>query len=153
MEHLVDHFEVQRSSDNGGFIVIDTVKAVGESETPKYYSVDDNHPAAGMNDYRLREVDKDGNFYFTPVVSVNFDVAAGFEIYPNPANDYTIIRSTRFPVTEVNVFDVTGNLIQSIKSEHGQNEIRLNTAALSKGVYFIWVKSSAGTFRQKLFKQ
>ena len=73
MEHLVDHFEVQKSVGSSGFQTIGRVNAVGESETPQYYSADDNNPVAGNNYYRLKELDKDNKFYYTPTVSVNFD--------------------------------------------------------------------------------
>jgi hypothetical protein len=153
IEHLVDHFEIQHSADNQGFKTFENVKAVGESETPHYYSVNDNNPAGGENYYRLKEVDKDNKFYYSPVVSVKFDEPQDLEIYPNPANDYANIHSQRYPIREVNVYDVTGKLIKNIPLTVDQNTVRLNTADLSKGVYFISVKTTTAVYRQKLFKQ
>jgi hypothetical protein len=152
MEHLADHFEIQRSVDNSSFTMIARVNAIGESETPQYYSVNDNKPAPGLNFYRLKETDRDGNYYFSPVVSVNFSEPDGLEIYPNPAGDFTNIISLRDPVVEVKVYDVTGKLIQNIQSAGGQNSIRLNTTNLAKGIYVIQVKTTAAIYRQKLFR-
>jgi F5/8 type C domain/Secretion system C-terminal sorting domain/Fibronectin type III domain len=153
MEHLVDHFEIQRSVDNNTFRTIDKVTTTGESEIPRYYLIVDNNPAAGINYYRLKEVDRDAKFYFSPVASVQFDEPKGLEIFPNPAGDYTMISSQRDQILEVNVYDVAGKLLQNLPSVGGQLTVRLNTTELSTGVYIIWVKTTGAIYRQKLFKQ
>jgi hypothetical protein len=153
MEHLVDHFEVQKSAGNTGFQTIAKVNAVGESETPQYYTAEDDSPAPGYNYYRLKELDKDGKFYYTPVVSVNFDGAEGFEIFPNPADNYTTVQSPGDPIQEVNVFDVTGKLMQSIHTPSGLTTLKINTTDFPKAVYFIQVKTNSTVYRRKLFKQ
>jgi hypothetical protein len=153
MEHLVDHFEIQRGVDNSSFQTFDNTKAIGESETPHYYSVNDNNPVPGINYYRLKEIDKDGNFYFSPVVTVTFDEQEVFELYPNPADDYSNIISPRYPILEVNVYDITGKLLRGIKPAGGVNTYRLNTTDLQKGIYFIQVKTTTGIYRKKLFKR
>ena len=137
MEHLSDQFEIQRSDDNNNFRPIAKVKAAGESETPRYYSFNDNNPVAGINYYRLKEMDRDGKFYLSPVVSVNFNEGPGIEIYPNPAENYTTISSSKDQILDVNVYDVTGKLLQIIHANVGQNTVRLNTSELPKGVYVI----------------
>jgi Domain of unknown function (DUF4082)/F5/8 type C domain/Secretion system C-terminal sorting domain len=154
MEHLVDHFEIQRSVDNSSFQAIAEVKAVGESEIPHYYSVNDNNPLVGVNYYRLKEFDKDGNFYFSPVVSVNFAGPAGVEIYPNPASDFTYINSLKYPILEVNLYDITGKLLKSIQPPSGGlTSVKLSTSDLSSGVYIVAVKTTLMIYRQKLSKQ
>ena len=73
MEHLADYFIVLRSTDNKSFEMIDKVPAVGRKPDSQYYSINDNKPVAGTSYYRLKEVDKDGNFYLSTIVSVKFD--------------------------------------------------------------------------------
>ncbi|HCL83519.1 MAG TPA: hypothetical protein DIC22_06055, partial [Chitinophagaceae bacterium] len=153
MEHLVDRFEVQRSADNTSFQTIQTVKAVGESLVPQYYSVNDNQPLGGMNYYRLKEIDLDGKFYYSPVVSVQFDKTEGLEIYPNPATNYTGVYSMKDPIIEINIYDIAGKLLQKNITASGQTSIQVNTSVLSKGVYIIAVKTTSAIYRQKLFKQ
>jgi hypothetical protein len=153
MEHLVDHFEIERSADNNGFLKIASTIAVGESEIPHYYSIDDPTPLTGINYYRLKEIDKDGKFYYSPVASVNFDAGEGLEIYPNPADAYTTVTSSREPIFDVGLYDVNGRLLQHIHSETGLDAVRVNTTDLQKAVYFIRVKTTTRTYNQKLFKQ
>ena len=152
MEHLADYFIILRSVDNKSFEMIDKIPAVGESQTPRYYSINDNKPAAGTNYYRLKEVDKDGNFYLSPIVSVKFDVPTGFEVFPNPAGDFTNINSLRDDILEIRLSDVTGKLLRSVQPGSVQT-YRLNIAELPKGVYFISVKTKKSVYRQKLVKQ
>jgi hypothetical protein len=153
MEHLTSQFEVQRSEDNNSFRTIARVNAVGESESIHYYSINDNNPFAGWNYYRLKETDKDGKFYLSPVVSVRFDEPAGIEMYPNPAGNFASISSHRDPILEVNVYDITGKWMQTIKGDGEHKTIHLNTADFAKGVYVIRIKTTTGVYRQKLFRQ
>ena len=153
MEHLSDRFEIQRGSDQGGFETIKTVPAAGESETTTYYSAMDDQPWNGMNYYRLKEIDKDNKFYYSPVVSVKFDQPADIEIYPNPAEDFTNIRSGKEPIVEVNVYDAAGKLLQSLGSPEGQNSLHLNTESMARGMYIIRIKTTRMVYKQKLFKR
>ena len=152
MEHLSDRFEIQRSSDQTGFVTFKTVRAVGESETTSYYSVTDDQPENGMNYYRLKEIDKDNKFYYSPIASVKFEVPAGIEMYPNPAEDYTNITS-REPIIEVNLFDAAGKLLQSLVSPGGKNSVHLKTESLVRGMYIVRIKTTKKVFEQKLFKR
>lgn len=153
MEHLTDHFEIQRSSDQNSFEPIATVSAAGESETTKYYSALDKKPESGTNYYRLKEIDKDNKFYYSPVALVKFDRPGGIEIYPNPAVDFTNIQSDKELITEVDVYDVTGKLLQTLASPEGLSMVHLNTGSLQKGMYIIRVTTQSGVYKQKLFKR
>lgn len=153
LEQHIDHFEVQRSIDNNLFQTIEHVKAAGESENIQFYSVNDNHPADGINFYRLKEVDTDGKSYFYPVVSVQFGEQEGLDIYPNPASAYTNIISHKEQILQVTVFDVAGKAINNIHYSSGQTTVKLNTASLAQGTYIITVKTTSKTFRQKLSRQ
>ena len=97
-------------------------------------------------------MDKDGNFYLSPIVSVKFDVPTGFEIYPNPAGDFTHINSLHDVILEIRLFDVTGKLLRSVQAG-GVQTYQLNIAELPKGVYFVSVKTKNSIYRQKLIKQ
>ena len=153
LEHLTDYFVIQRSIDNKSFASIAQVNAVGESESEQDYSIQDNKPVPGYDYYRLKEVDKDGNFYFSPIVAVKFDAPNGFEIYPNPAGDFTNISSLRDPMTDVKLFDITGKLIQDIHLDGNQIAVQLNLSLLTKGIFLVSVKTTTGIYRQKLYKQ
>jgi hypothetical protein len=153
MEEHVDHFDVQRSGSNASFQTIGTVKAVGESETPQSYSLTDEQPMPGINYYRLNEIDKDGRSFISLVVSVKLADAEGVEVYPNPANSYTNIITRKDPILELNLFDATGKSLDHFQYANGRTTVKLNTASLTPGIYFLSIKTKSKTFRQKLSKQ
>ncbi|MCD4772837.1 MAG: T9SS type A sorting domain-containing protein [Bacteroidales bacterium] len=65
-----------------------------------------------------------------------------FELYPNPVKDLTTVKFNlkKSATALVNVFDLNGRLINSIKLQNaavGNNEIVVNCSTLSKGTYLI----------------
>jgi len=89
-ELSVAHFEIERSFDGKNFTYIDKVAAKGKSSTPTEYSFKDQHaevPYAQTYFYRIKEVDVDGKYNYSPVVRIAnekgkpaFDVT----VSPNP---------------------------------------------------------------------
>jgi Secretion system C-terminal sorting domain len=74
-------------------------------------------------------------------------------VYPNPAGSYTNVNSKKYPILEVNLYDVTGKLLQQVQTASGQASVKLNTTDLLNGVYILRVTTTTGVYRQKLLKQ
>ena len=87
MEKNSARFEVQRSSSGQEFSTIATVVANGNSSQPIIYAaLDETAPPTTLY-YRLRQVDRDGTYAFSPVATVVGTEAAGkVMLYPNPAH-------------------------------------------------------------------
>ena len=87
-------FEIERSvNDNNNFVTVGFVDGKGSSSEINYYSFLDNPQLSGANQiyYRLKQIDFDGTFSYSDVISVNFDVPAEFVLsqnYPNPFNPF-----------------------------------------------------------------
>ncbi|MGI4871713.1 MAG: FG-GAP-like repeat-containing protein, partial [Janthinobacterium lividum] len=86
-EHNSDHFEVEASADGTAFGRIGTVAAQGSSLTAHAYRFVDAQLAGYGSPqvyYRLRQVDLDGTFAYSPVrvVAVGSSSQAGFQVYP-----------------------------------------------------------------------
>ncbi|MBS1686671.1 MAG: T9SS type A sorting domain-containing protein [Bacteroidetes bacterium] len=85
-----DHFEVERSADAQEWTKIGTVKGAGNSNDHLDYSLDDNDPLPGINYYRLKQVDYDGQYEYSDIAEVEFSGEEGMHsatvmtIYPNP---------------------------------------------------------------------
>lgn len=60
-EHNSSYFEVERSTDTIDFSSIGAVTASFNSNSIKRYQFVDNHPKIGLNYYRLRQFDTNGN--------------------------------------------------------------------------------------------
>ena len=63
-------FLVERSSGGYEFEPVTSVPAAGTSHGVRSYSARDQRPLTGISYYRLKQIDQDGSFSYSPVMSV-----------------------------------------------------------------------------------
>lgn len=87
-ERNADFFDVERSPDNHSFARVGTVPAAGDAQYRNDYLFTDPAPIHGANYYRLKQVDRNGEFTYTHTV-VAFMGLGGHApvVFPNPASD------------------------------------------------------------------
>lgn len=154
-----DYFEVERSSDNTNFEVINKVKGTGNSTYETQYYVEDSNPFVGVNYYRLKQVDFDGEFKYSDVRTVNilsneYDLIS---VFPNPAtNEAEIV---------FNSYDDNGAILQltssqgrvivntPIETTAGSNRVKVDLTEHDKGVYLIRVITKEKAFTTRLVKR
>ncbi|GAB1349448.1 hypothetical protein MASR1M107_16620 [Ignavibacteriales bacterium] len=98
--------------------------------------------------YRLRQVDNDGSFEYSPVVEVELNPTefALYQNYPNPFNPSTMIRFS-IPVggtVALNVFNTLGEKVAALLNgqlEAGYHEVSFDAANLPSGLYFYEIKT------------
>jgi hypothetical protein len=139
-ERNVSHFEIERSMDSKGWEKVGSQKAgiaVGYGNTEGYTFTDAKaFDKTNAPFYRLKMMDNDGSFTYSPVRQVRTDKAMGLKIYPNPAKSFLQVEGIE--ATESwQVVDVLGKVHDTFA---GPKE--LNLAAYTEGVYF--VKSASG---------
>jgi hypothetical protein len=77
------------------------------------------------------------------------DLSSSIHIYPNPANDYVNIK---VPVnSQIQLFDIRGNLILEMKAEHAETRISMDDIA--KGIYMLRVTNADQSVSQKIVKE
>lgn len=81
------HFSLERSTDSRIFSEIATIPGGGTTDGPRTYTYTDRNPAPGVNYYRLKQVDYDGTFSYSPIISVNNRERGNLQVYPSPADD------------------------------------------------------------------
>lgn len=137
-------FGIERSADgimwsNIGFV---TSKAPnGNSYQKLDYSYIDQDPMSGINYYKLKQTDIDGQYTYSKIQHVSFskDNIAG--LYPNPARDYIVIDGLSGNET-IKVYDATGRIVKEIKASLSSITIWLDT--LSEGLYQVTIARSNG---------
>lgn len=87
LETGFDHFELERAGANLQFTLIGKIDGKGGENITVSYSFIDTSPLHGKNYYRLKAVDLDGQFEYSKVVSANWTVSQGVDLYPNPTYD------------------------------------------------------------------
>nr|MCU0340855.1 hypothetical protein [Spirosomataceae bacterium] len=78
------HFEVQRSFNLNTFENIGRVEGYGTTTTDKTYVFTDAQPRIGANYYRLKQVDFDGKFSYSRIISVIVRTNGEVALFPNP---------------------------------------------------------------------
>lgn len=133
------YFSVERSADGRNWNSILRVNAAGNSSIVKNYRAFDNTPLTGINYYRLKQFDVDGKFEYSLVKSISFNSAYSISVSPNPARDFINISASnnRNTVLVIQLADVTGKILRTIQSS--QSSIKISTAGIVKGLYFIKV--------------
>ncbi len=136
---------------HSSFTEIGFVKGSGNSNSPKNYSFIDDNPPSGEIEYRLEQIDNNGNFKYSQIVTVTF-LPTNFELwqnYPNPFNPTTTIRYT-IPKTAhvtLKIYDEIGREVTTLingNKEAGQYNVTFNASKLASGVYFYRLR--AGSF-------
>ena len=123
-------FEVQVSRDGREFRTLTTIKPVSaNSSAPRHYSYYDATSGSGTVYYRLRQVDTDGVYVYTPGRTVNFEGASlessTSSVFPNPFNDGEQLMLTLES-------EVAGAATVSITDALGR-EVARNTVELPRG--------------------
>ena len=143
------HFEIERSIDAINFENIGIVNAAGNSSLELNYNFIDVTPMRGFNYYRLKQVDIDGRFVYTPTRLLRFDFfdSKNINYYPNPTKGRLNISIENSNETEQKIITVSnsaGAVINQIKIVSNNKElINLNFGGLPRGVYFIHLKSAS----------
>jgi len=147
-------FEIQRSTDGNEFVTIGFVKGKGTTTERSYYSYSDQFYFMNENImyYRLKQVDYDGSFSYSNILSFENPSAAEFILaqnYPNPFNPATKIEYSipgdRF--VELRVYDVMGSEIITLVNEQktaGTHSVLFDASNIPSGVYFYTL--TAGDF-------
>jgi hypothetical protein len=150
---------VERSTDAVAFSFIGKVTAAGSSTSPLTYRFIDNVPAKGLNYYRLKQVDRDGRFVYTPVRVLQFDeLDAGLvKYYPNPTSSILNIELTETMRVETKVLTLSnssGLVVAQVKYPTNSNLIiPIDMSRYARGIYFINVKTTTANSTQRIVLQ
>ncbi|MCB0652024.1 MAG: T9SS type A sorting domain-containing protein [Saprospiraceae bacterium] len=138
------HFEVERSRDGQQFQYMTTVMALGNPNEGAIYSMEDPDPFKGTTYYRLKMVDVDGRFAWSPIRSIVLNaLPEQIMVYPNPVSDSRVLNIKSVFNTPVNfeMFDASGKRVRSAVIENGNGTVGLKD--LPAGAYFFLVKGDA----------
>ncbi len=138
-------FEIERSIDKKNWERIGFVQGHGNSNIPHDYNFNDND--LNFFDtyyYRLKQIDNDGSYEYSNIVTIRAMSPDQFVLkqnYPNPFNPSTTIEYT-LPVdgfVSLKVYDILGKereILLNSEQKSGFYKIKFNAENLSSGVYF-----------------
>jgi Subtilase family/Secretion system C-terminal sorting domain len=141
-------FLVERSVDG---IVFNNIGTVVATSLPgiNNYSFVDVLPLPTSNFYRLKLIDANGKFAYSPIRKINFNNnSADINIYPNPVNNGVSYIVTKDSCTKAILYDATGKLIKTFALQ-GTDNI-LNVKNIAKGVYQLKIYTTKNIQTKKI---
>ncbi len=143
-EENFSHFEVERSLDQKNFELIGIVQGLGESLSDVAYALTDNNPSFGKIYYRLKAVDIDDTFEYSPVISIENGFNGQLSVYPNPIESIANIK-IRVPeafkenLSHLALYDLQGGMIQEFSGFDPSKDLEVKQA-LKSGMYLLKVQ-------------
>lgn len=148
-EFNTSQYNIERSTGGSHFYIIGSLKAAGITNLATNYHFNDSVPLQGVNFYRLKQVDKDGNFTYSNVISINFDKQYSLSISPVPAHDVVTLKGAE-NFTEVQFIDASGRIIKQFGKMPNNT---FPVAELGNGVYYIRLLSKNSSQVLKMIKE
>ncbi len=149
-------FDIERSTDGTSWENIGFVPGHGTTQSENAYSFTDKKPLPGVNYYRLKQVDFDGNFEYSTTESV---LVVGsqhtvFHVYPNPVRHGKL--TVHFDAepdesTVLRVYDCAGKLLHQQLVVASENY--LEVANFEAGIYLLQVSDRRETWQERFVVQ
>ena len=138
-------FDIQRSADGRDWQSLAFVPGAGTAQETQSYTYIDERPLPVLNYYRLKQIDFDGQFEYSKIVSVDAGGEDnGIRLYPNPASDATTLAFETAYAGEavLNLYNPVGQIVktQPLSLEPGAFRAGIELDGLPAGVYLVEVR-------------
>lgn len=137
------HFEVERSADGRNYQQIGTVGGHGTTSQVIAYEFTDGSPLSGKSFYRLKQVDFDGAYEYSPVEPVTFGGGSELKIFPNPASSGAEINIQGSKIRSVRVYNMVGQLIIDESYERPLDQVIISSGKLPQGMYITRINETS----------
>jgi hypothetical protein len=151
---------LKHETSNSEWTRIAFVDGAGNSNSTHEYSYTDRSLSAGTYAFRLKQIDRDGKFTYSPEVEVTVASApAKFELaqnYPNPFNPSTTIGFTLqvSGSTTLKIYDAIGREVATLVNENLEagvyHQRMFDASNLASGIYFARLSSSGHSLVRKM---
>ena len=135
-------FVVEKSIDGQVWSAIGTVKGAKTSNIVNNYGLVDFKAVAGVQYYRLKQIDVDGTVNYSKAIAVNFSKASTLNVnlFPNPAKDALNITTENNASGEVNI-QILNSMGETVYNQVVQAGLvqTIDIASFIPGVYYVTV--------------
>lgn len=160
MEVNNDYFSIERSTDGQQFENVGRVTGAGNASEKMDYEFIDEAPVAGINYYRLKQIDYDGKYEYSNIIRLDNKISTAMELIsagPNPFKDNFTVEFNGETEGEAEIFitNVSGAVIhqEKININSGNNKYQFSdNKNLPNGIYFITIQNDQQKLSQKLIK-
>ena len=149
-ERDLDRFDIEYATDGVHYRYAGTVAAHNAASD---YQFEHYFPMDGRLMYRLKMIDKDGQFRYSPIVSVAALQGQASLVYPNVIRDATLRLVPREGVTNLRVVNMNGSVLLQHNIEGRTGQLSLALTGISAGMYWIHLEGGGTREVQKIIIQ
>lgn len=150
-------FDLEHSIDGQTWRRLSSINGQGTSFELQNYTFLHNNPSKGYNYYRLKQIDFDGAFKYSDVVSIELlepDGQFGLQVKPNPVqNGFMTINLPEIEAESISmeIFSYAGIKVQ----EHNltEKEVIINVSDLFPGIYLVQLQIGGKVFLERILVQ
>lgn len=140
MEFNSSHFIVEKTINGRDWTAIGNVKASGNSSSRQQYQF--SHTAKGNAIFRVKEVDLDGKYSYSPIAASNCsNNLHAISVYPVPAHQQLKVNlpSNITTSAQLLLLDATGKKMRTMNVvlASGNNQFEMNLTGLTPGSYLL----------------
>lgn len=150
-----DYFNVEKSLDGKNWTSIGRVEGAENSNILNNYLLVDVNPVIGIQYYRLKQVDLNGEFKYSSMIPVKFanDKVETVSIYPNPASSNISINlfDNESNDASITVCNAIGQVVYNANDINGST-IQIDINNFANGIYNIQIKQNGVVSTYKLLK-
>lgn len=151
-----DYFTIERSTDGISFSAIGNRDGAGNSMQVLHYHFEDTDPFAGMNYYRIKQTDYNGQFAYSGIIAVDAKACENINLqlvnaFFNTGNLTVDYRHAAGPVT-IEIYNAEGMLIDKAIDLPPDAAHHINAAGWSSAFYFVRVTDGVNTVSRTLFR-
>jgi hypothetical protein len=146
----VSRYEVEYSVDGINFIKLYTLPATTDFALEKTYQQVHPFPAAGLNYYRVKQIDVDGHYTYSRTAIIKMDKINAVTVIPNPASSVVTIQSGSI-MNRIQLFSAVGQLLLNVAPAAAN--YNLPVSQLPAGQYFLRIETDKEIINQKIIKQ
>lgn len=133
-EQQVSHFETERSLDANHFTFIEKIAA--KNQLYNSYSGTDNINIQSTVYYRVRQVNVDGSFKYSQVISIRPDKKTDITVSPNPVKNLVKITASNTFIKNLQIINTVGQVLKTWQPSAGN---LYDLGSFPDGVYLIKV--------------
>lgn len=141
-------FEIQYSSDLDSWQDLGFIEGKGPGSQTNSYSFLHTAPVKGLNYYRIKQIDVDGVFDFSDMLSIYSAGLESINVYPNPVVDKIFIDGLTLENSRYQILDMRGQIIR----KGNLTENQLEVSGLAGGMYFLNIYDDGAVYVRRMVK-
>lgn len=150
-----DFFSIERTTDGINYTAVGSIDGAGTCAFTNEYSYSDEHPAVGVNYYRLRQTNVNGSSETITTQSIEVKITAAATVFPNPCtNGQVQVQVATEGVHEISILNAAGQVQYATQIvADGPVAVLIQLPLLENGVYYVAIHSTTGRTVQQVIVQ